>query len=61
MPSITEVLRTLGNNGAVANALRALDARDHEERLVSSLARRLDSLDLVAVSAVPGTATATAA
>ncbi|MGV3759652.1 MAG: hypothetical protein ACO1PW_08955 [Actinomycetota bacterium] len=42
MPSISRLLRTLGNDQAVANASILLESRQREEWLVAGLARRLD-------------------
>lgn len=53
MPSITAVLGALGNDGAVANARRALDVRDQETRLVAGLTSRLDQHDLPAAPGSP--------
>lgn len=47
MPSITQVLRALGNDQAIANARRSLEARDHEAWLMASLASRLEARELV--------------
>ena len=45
MNPLTTLVRSLGNDGALANAQAALDARRHEDWLIQGLARRLDSLD----------------
>lgn len=42
MPSLTSLLRALGNERAVANANALLDIRRQEDWLVAGLARRLD-------------------
>ncbi len=42
MPSLSTFLRSLGNDGALANARTALDARAHEDWLMAGLALRLD-------------------
>lgn len=42
MPSLAGLLRTLGNDRAVANVQAVLDARQREEWVTASLALRLD-------------------
>ncbi|MFP5255532.1 MAG: hypothetical protein ACLGI8_06740 [Acidimicrobiia bacterium] len=42
MPSLTSLLRALGNERAVANASALLESRRREDWLVAGLARRLD-------------------
>ena len=42
MPSLTSLLRALGNEQAVANASAVVEARRQEDWLVAGLARRLD-------------------
>jgi hypothetical protein len=39
---LTALVRSLGNDRALANARSALDARLHEEQLVQRLARRIE-------------------
>ena len=41
---LTTFVRSLGNDGALANARTVLDARRHEDWLVQGLARRLESI-----------------
>jgi hypothetical protein len=43
MNPLTTFVRSLGNDGALANAQTVLDARRHEDWLVHGLARRLES------------------
>jgi hypothetical protein len=43
MNPLTTFVRSLGNEGALANAQTVLDARRHEDWLVQGLARRLES------------------
>ncbi len=45
MPSITDLLRALGREQAVANVQRALDDRLREDWLVAGLSQRLDARD----------------
>ena len=42
MPRLTTLLRSLGNDGARANALLVLETRQREDWLVEGLVRRLD-------------------
>lgn len=42
MPSLSSLIRALGNEGAIANATALLDGRRREDWLVAGLARRLD-------------------
>lgn len=59
MPSITQMLRSLGNAGAVANVQASLDQRRREEWLVTGLVSRLAAREaLVAVGAVRSSTTA---
>lgn len=45
MPSMTHLLRSLGNDGALDNVRAVLEARQREEWLVAVLTRRLDARD----------------
>ncbi len=42
MSSLTTLLQSLGNHGAMANARLSLQAREREDWIVEALARRLD-------------------
>lgn len=46
MPTISGLLRSLGNERAVANVQTTLDARRREEWLVASLALRVERRDV---------------
>jgi len=61
MSSITQVLRALGNDQAVANARRSLEERDRETWLLASLTRRLAARDLATTSTVSRTSASAAA
>jgi hypothetical protein len=54
---LTTFVRSLGNDGALANAQAGLDARTREDWLVQGLARRLEQSDAstAAARAVPVT------
>jgi hypothetical protein len=57
MPSITSALRSLGNDGAVANARHWLEERQREDWLVAGLTRRIAAHDLaLGESVVPAVA-----
>jgi hypothetical protein len=62
MPSITTLLRSLGNDGAVANVEVVLEERQRQDWLVAGLTRRLAAHDRerveVAAPAQPGTVAA---
>ena len=58
---LTTFVRSLGNDGALANARTVLDAHRHEDWLVQGLARRLESTGPDAPAADPAVAAATAA
>jgi len=45
MPSISSVLRLLGNDGALRNVRAVLDDRKRDDWLIAGLARRLDERD----------------
>jgi hypothetical protein len=45
MPSISTLLRSLGNDGALTNARAVLDEREREDWLIAGLALRLDEWD----------------
>jgi len=47
MPSISTLLRSLGNDGALTNARTVLDEREREDWLIAGLALRLDEWDQV--------------
>jgi hypothetical protein len=47
MPSISTLIRSLGNDGALANARTVLDEREREDWLIAGLALRLDEWDQV--------------
>lgn len=51
MNPLTTFVRSLGNDGAVANALAMLDARRHEDWLVQGLERRIQGSVALAASA----------
>jgi hypothetical protein len=59
---LTTFVRSLGNEGALANAQAVLDARAREDWIVQGLTRRLERSASAAVSAgaVAGAAAATA-
>jgi hypothetical protein len=50
MSRLLELVRSLGNAGAVANARVLLDERRREDRVVQSLARRVPVPDVPAVA-----------
>lgn len=56
MPSITSLLRSLGNAGAIASAQRAIEVRDREDWLVAGLSRRIAAWDQAAISTTAGPA-----
>ena len=58
---LTTFVRSLGNDGALANARTVLDARRHEDWLVQGLARRLESIGPDSPAAEPAAAAATTA
>jgi hypothetical protein len=45
MPSISDLLRSLGNAGALTNVRTVLDEQTREDWLVAGLALRLDERD----------------
>lgn len=45
MPSISTLLRSLGNDGALVNVRQALDDRERDDWLIAGLALRLDEWD----------------
>lgn len=50
MPSMTNLLRSLGNEGALDNVRVVLEARQREEWLVAVLARRLEAREQATVT-----------
>ena len=50
MPSITTILRSLGNDGALRNVRGVLDERQREDWLVAGLAHRLTQREFHAES-----------
>ena len=54
MPRLTTLLRSLGNDGARANALVVLDARHREDWIVEGLVRRLEAHDPAIAPAAAG-------
>jgi len=50
MPSLTALVRSLGNDRAVDNVRAALERRQREDWLIVGLASRLDQRALAAVS-----------
>jgi hypothetical protein len=54
MPRLTTLLRSLGNDGARANALVVLEARQHEDWIVEGLVRRLPAPDPAVAPAAAG-------
>ena len=62
---LTTFVRSLGNDGALANARAVLDARVREDWLVQGLARRLERVERLVVRgaspAAPGTSVAAVA
>jgi hypothetical protein len=61
MNPLTTFVRSLGNDGALANVRTVLDARRHEDWLVQGLARRLESAGASAPAADRRSAVASAA
>jgi hypothetical protein len=57
---LTTFVRSLGNDGALANAQAVLDATHHEDWLVQGLARRLESTGPTPVAEPSVAATAAA-
>ena len=58
---LTTFVRSLGNDGARANARTVLDAHRHEDWVIQALARRLESTAPDAATAEPAAATSPAA
>lgn len=61
MNPLTTFVRSLGNDGALANAQATLQAREQEDWLVQGLSRRLEHAAPSTVSAPAATVGATAA
>lgn len=61
MPSITDLVRSLGNDGALTNAQRAIEVRRREEWVVTSLVLRLKEAEAQAAGTPRRDATAGAA
>jgi hypothetical protein len=57
MPSIIDLLRSLGNAGALTNVRTVLDEQTREDWLIAGLALRLDWRDTTKVVATPATPT----
>lgn len=57
MPSISALLRSLGNDGALTNVQTVLDERRGEDWLVAGLAHRLTEPDTTEVTTVPAATT----
>jgi hypothetical protein len=51
MTTLLRLLRSLGPAGAVANAAALLDERRHEDRVVESVARKLEPADRLRLAA----------
>lgn len=45
MPSINDLLRSVGNDRALSNVLASLQAREREDWIVAGLVQRLATLD----------------
>jgi hypothetical protein len=54
VPRLTTLLRSLGNDGARANALLVLESRQSEDWIVEGLVRRLDPKDPAVAPAAAG-------
>jgi hypothetical protein len=55
MPSISELLRSLGNAGALTNVRTVLDDQTREDWLIAGLALRLTERDTTKVPVTPAT------
>lgn len=58
MPSITALLRSLGNHGALTNVRTVLDQRQGDDWLVAGLAVRLNEWEQAGVARTPSAADA---
>jgi hypothetical protein len=58
MPSLSALLRSLGNDRALGNVRQVLEARAAEDWLVAGLVLRLERRDQAAVLATPSVSTA---
>jgi hypothetical protein len=58
---LTTFVRSLGNEGALANARTVLDAHRHEDWVIQGLARRLESIGPDSPAAEPAAASSPAA
>jgi hypothetical protein len=51
MPSVTTFLRSLGNQGALANVRSVLDERERDDWLIAGLALRVEEWDRATATA----------
>ena len=58
---LTTLVRSLGNDRALANARTALDAQRHEDWVIQRLSRRLEGTGPESPAAAPAAASAPAA
>ena len=58
---LTTFVRSLGNDGALANVRGVLDAHRHEDWMIQGLARRLESIGPEPTAAEPAAAVTPAA
>jgi hypothetical protein len=61
MPSITTLLRSLGNDGALANVEAVLEERQRQDWLVAGLTRRIAANDHARAAAAAAAQPASAA